>query len=222
MVLVDEKGIFYNTDELELLSDIGNTADVYKLGEDKIIKVCKESYSLTPDLIYINDLLKAENKNIVHNLATIKNSVTEKTVGYIAKRYREKGIPFILEDKDKLLETIASLDETITHLSKQKVDMYDCFLRCNFILDENLTIIDTWAFYLKDAEVKEILKQNRLYIAALITEALISDIMQEEYCSNVMEYFEHIRKSLDYTQELLPQYQKKLTDMNGSMINFFR
>lgn len=220
MVLVDKAGKLYDPSDLELLSNIGTTANVYKLNDNEVLKVSKSPFGISPDVVDINNNFFEKTFSFLENRELLMDVEKGVPMAYISKRYEESGIPLLFEEKERFLEIIASLDADFQKMSEAKIYLYDCFLRVNFILSNSLTIIDTWGFNF-DGDY-DLVAKNRHLINVLIEEAIISDIMQQSYYKDVCEYFAAIKPQLDVTKELEPQYRRLLKDVDSRLVYHFK
>lgn len=181
--------------------DYGMRANVYKK-ENIVLKIyksdCLYKYYIKKDLF--NKLKELNDKNIVklYNYYYFLNSSINKILpidAYTMNYIKNDNINLLTINKEYLLNTIDSLENTCYNLSKNKIEIHDAH-HSNIIFNNNgASIIDVDSFLLdKLRSTKKILLHNKKELLYYIK----SKLKNEYYNLSEVENFYKLEKYLSF------------------------
>ena len=164
----------------------GSYGYVYKIDDDKCLKLFSEEFYFQPDVLKIIRDLKLNNFYEIYDILYDEDKMF---IGYTMKYYEEDDIDITTMPIEYTLDNLYHLKESIKKLTSRHVAMLDCNSD-NVIMDErNIIMIDADMYYIdEELNRKELLSDNYWALMGLFQSLYYDRVKSLGYSSTDNEY----------------------------------
>lgn len=180
--------------------DSGMFGSVYKLPDDKCLKVLNKGKELTPEIL---KLIRDLNLKNYYRIYEVLYSKTGKVRAYPMKFYEAADIDILVAPVSYTLTSLCGLYESITTLAEHMVMVSDLHTRNVILTSTGVIAVDTDDYYYSNSKSKEQIRMKNIMALKYLFEQLFLEAL-DEYHQSISSF--PMRMAIQNTFKIHTQY----------------
>ncbi len=199
---------YYNFNELKCF-DYGNTANIYKIGENifkKYYAYTSDKYRLDKDTFDILNYIKSKNMTEIYELLYDDENL-EEVGGYISKYYERNLINILNQDIDYILDNMNDIEKLFDELSKYLIRVDDVKYKNTILTKDKIILIDPDSYKKVIYSEESLKKINKKALLDLFESIYLNFLPKNESCIKIFDLFDI---NIDDKTNITYEFSKKL------------